>query len=56
MSTTGKDLSPARVAARRRIAVWLTRRGWRLGEIASELRVSVRTVARYRAAGERAAR
>lgn len=49
MTTTGKNLSPTRVAARRRQAVWLTGRGWKLGEIARELRVSVRTVERYRA-------
>lgn len=51
MTTSGKNLSPTRVAARRRQAVWLTRRGWKLGEIARELRVSVRTVERYRAYG-----
>ncbi|MFI5891947.1 helix-turn-helix domain-containing protein [Actinoplanes sp. NPDC051513] len=49
MSTTGKNLHPASVAKRRRQAAWLTKRGWKLGEIARELRVSVRTVERYRA-------
>lgn len=49
MTTTGMNLSPTRVAARRQKAVWLTRRGRKLAEIARELRVSVRTVERYRA-------
>jgi DNA-binding NarL/FixJ family response regulator len=51
MTTTGMNLSPTRVAARRRQAVWLPKRGWNLAEIARELRVSVRTVERYRACG-----
>lgn len=56
MTTTGMDLSPERIQSRRQKAVWLTRHGWTGREIARELRVSLRTIERYRArarAGER---
>lgn len=56
MTTTGMNLSPARVRSRQQQAVWLTRHGWTAREIARELGVTMRTVGRYRArarAGER---
>jgi DNA-binding NarL/FixJ family response regulator len=46
--TLGKNIDRASVAARRRRAVWLTKRGWTGREIARELRVSQRTVELYR--------
>jgi DNA-binding NarL/FixJ family response regulator len=56
MTTTGMDLSPARVRSRQQQTAWLTRHGWTAREIARELNVTMRTVTRYRAraqAGER---
>lgn len=50
MTSIGKTLHPAKVATRRKRAVWLTRRNWSAAEIARELNVSPRTVMRYRAA------
>lgn len=55
MSAAGKTTDQASVAARRRKAVWLTKRGWNGPEIARELRVSRRTVDRYRSHARQAA-
>lgn len=55
MTSAGVNLNPARVNERRRRAWWLIKRGWTGVEIARELRVSPRTVERYRARWRRKA-